>query len=476
MTPSRSVLVAAFAAAALGSLPACRRAAGPAVSAPAIPARGQPEVGPGSVGCAALRCHGESIPADAEKKPDDAWNWAASVWRTQDSHSRAFRTLLGPESKAIVKRLGETTPAGQNPRCLGCHSDPLLAHLDASPAVADARSDGVGCESCHGNAAHWLAVHHTWPASEDLLPLYARHRMVWLNDLTDRAAVCAGCHVGAAAGADVRVRRDVNHDLIAAGHPRLNFEFATYLRAMPPHWQEKDRRRRGPLPPDFATRAWSAGQVAALRASLSLLADRLPAPGKPDPERPWPEFSEFNCFDCHHDLNPAGRPTPASGGRRGLIGWHRGAELRRLAGKAALATDLLEEMNRRLPSAHRLRLIVPALGGVLKSPPTPPAGLLKWARPGKEELGGLNWDEAGWLYHALVAVELARRERAGQGAVEMDRRFAALAELLRLDRDGGPAEGRYHSPKRHDPAAIHAPLREVMDRLEQLLRGPPGPG
>ncbi len=133
-------------------------------------------------------------------------------------------------------------------------------------------------------------------------------------------------------------------------------------------------------------------------------------------------------------------------------------------------------MNRRLPSAHRLRLIVPALGGVLKSPPTPPAGLLKWARPGKEELGGLNWDEAGWLYHALVAVELARRERAGQGAVEMDRRFAALAELLRLDRDGGPAEGRYHSPKRHDPAAIHAPLREVMDRLEQLLRGPPGPG
>jgi hypothetical protein len=275
--------------------------------------QGEPGVGPGSVGCAAVRCHGGSIPPDADKKPADVWRWATTVWRTQDAHSRAYQTLLGRQSKAILERLGDPTPAEQNRRCLGCHSDPLLAHLDASAAVVDTRFDGVGCESCHGNADRWLGMHLTWPAGANRRPLYERDGMVWLNDLNDRAAVCAGCHVGAPTGERVRVSRDVNHDLIAAGHPRLNFEFVTYLRAMPPHWQEKDRVRWGLLPANFATHAWSAGQVVTLRASLSLLADRLPKPGPPDPDRPWPEFSEFNCFDCHHDLSAAGRSTPPAG-------------------------------------------------------------------------------------------------------------------------------------------------------------------
>ncbi len=29
---------------------------------------------------------------------------------------------------------------------------------------------------------------------------------------------------------------EVDHDLIAAGHPALRFEFATYFANLPPHW------------------------------------------------------------------------------------------------------------------------------------------------------------------------------------------------------------------------------------------------
>ena len=47
------------------------------------------------------------------------------------------------------------------------------------------------------------------------MPFTEQTDMVWLYDLDRRAAACAECHVGGAHG-------DVNHDLIAAGHPRLD--------------------------------------------------------------------------------------------------------------------------------------------------------------------------------------------------------------------------------------------------------------
>ena len=34
----------------------------------------------------------------------------------------------------------------------------------------------------------------------------------------------------------------MNHDLVAAGHPRLNFEYASYLAAYPKHWKEPHER------------------------------------------------------------------------------------------------------------------------------------------------------------------------------------------------------------------------------------------
>ena len=81
------------------------------------------------------------------------------------------------------------------------------------------RQDGVNCESCHGPAQLWLAE-HTQYGWNNRPPLEKeRLGMRPTRELPERAAVCVGCHVGPPG-------RDMNHDLIAAGHPRLNFEFA----------------------------------------------------------------------------------------------------------------------------------------------------------------------------------------------------------------------------------------------------------
>ena len=62
----------------------------------------------------------------------------------------------------------------------------------------------------------------------------------------------------------------MDHDLIAAGHPRPNFEFYAYLAKMPAHWDRtKDQQEQG-----NAADAWLVGQVVAAEAAARLLAAR----------------------------------------------------------------------------------------------------------------------------------------------------------------------------------------------------------
>src|SRR5262249_44082077 len=143
--------------------------------------------------------------------------------------------------------------------------------------------NGFGCESCHGPAEHWLAP-HTAPASWSRMNDQTKRGLgFWpLQRMADRAQVCVSCHVG-------EKDRDVNHDLIAAGHPRMNFAFDTYLANLPRHWQpDKDR--------DLES-AWLVGEVVSAHAALELLAHRAEKTAKP-----WPEFAEYDCFACHHNL------------------------------------------------------------------------------------------------------------------------------------------------------------------------------
>jgi len=121
---------------------------------------------------------------------------------------------------------------------------------------------------------------------------------------------CAGCHVGDA-------DRDVNHDLYAAGHPRITFE-AARMHFQPDyrkHWTEKMPQ------PDFEVRAWIVGQAATLRSATDLLRVRAERADKPDGI--WPEFAGYSCYSCHQRVGEGDVRSELSTTTRapGVPGW-----------------------------------------------------------------------------------------------------------------------------------------------------------
>ena len=189
--------------------------------------------------------------------------------------------------------------------CLACHTTPRPSKDLVATEWMNA--DAVGCESCHGASRRWLGPHTTgddWrkrPWSEK-----AELGFQDTKDLVGRTRLCVGCHVGDAGSGEMPAR-EVNHDLIAAGHPRLYFELSAYLDNMPAHWIEKGINggvptRSDPRPSpaaDFPARAWAVGHLVALEASLKLLESRAARAGAAEsPPR--------------HRSRPARPPGPSS--------------------------------------------------------------------------------------------------------------------------------------------------------------------
>jgi hypothetical protein len=199
-----------------------------------------------------------------------------STWVIQDKHAQAFAVLSNPVSVRIARILGLPS-AATAPRCLACHS---LNPPESERARMFDTSDGVSCESCHGPASNWLGPHTTreWTHQQSV-----EAGMTDLRDLSSRTRQCLTCHLGAADKA-------VDHELIAAGHPDLYFELASFSAVMPRHWKPK---------PDAG--AWdevkqlAVGQAAQLREHLARLS-RNATTGV------WPEYAELDCFACHHSL------------------------------------------------------------------------------------------------------------------------------------------------------------------------------
>jgi hypothetical protein len=244
----------------------------------------------GVASCAAASCHGAN---DFNPKKGSEY----SIWVASDPHRKAYRVLSDPRSvrmQEILIKAGLATagqPANANPVCLKCHA--LGGH--ALPVQDPCRlpalvSDGVTCEGCHGPAQLWLTRHYKadWPT----LSPAAKQELgfVDLKNLTVRAWTCTECHVG---GPD----QEVNHVLLAGGHPALRFELAGYHANLPKHWDE-------PKPGgDFEVRLWSLGQLVSADAAVRLLSYRAhqAADGR---SIEWPELTEYDCFACHHDLQP----------------------------------------------------------------------------------------------------------------------------------------------------------------------------
>ena len=225
--------------------------------------------------CGASTCHGSATPRTALRSGIRQTEY--TQWLTTDKHAKAYEVLLKDRSKEMARNLKMTEPPSKSDRCLVCHA------LEAPKELRSASykiEDGVGCETCHGQAEGWLGIHigHGRTAS---LPV----GMYDTRNLVKRAEKCVSCHVG-------DDTRNVDHELIAAGHPDLVFDFETYTAKLPPHWR--------PAPSDgVGGRAWAVGQVVALRESLKRLARRT----QQRAATAWPEFAEFECFACHHDVN-----------------------------------------------------------------------------------------------------------------------------------------------------------------------------
>ncbi len=258
----------------------------------------------GSQTCNSVSCHGRTEPRRVSGGVNGASLQEFALYERHDPHVKAAKTLASPEFQAIIGKLSER-PAGPTRatvyhQCAQCH-DPEGMAAEAVPSSAV--SHGISCETCHGGGKGWLAQHYERDVSRSSLVALG---MRDTKDLHVRGDLCASCHVGGAL-------KNVNHDMLAAGHPPLRFELAAYHRKLTSHdedgkrshWNDA-RERIGTK--DLEVKLWEAGQIASAKAALALLESRAHAGAS------WPEFAEYDCFSCHQRLRPS------DGNRRAVAG------------------------------------------------------------------------------------------------------------------------------------------------------------
>ncbi|MCM2374622.1 hypothetical protein [Aporhodopirellula aestuarii] len=268
----------------------------------------------GAQSCASASCHGGPRPAVVQPRVSRGNEYP--LWVENDPHSQSWRTFCSDESVAMMRRLrilddsGAVIDQAGYDNCLACHNSTPRYHdphqgseFAASYASrhyesASFKREGVGCSACHGPSERWIGTHF----QDHFDPEYAvADGFVNAQDLLTRARMCATCHVGDR-------DRDMNHDLIAAGHPALRYEFTTYHNRQPKHWRDTEARAAW----RYEAQLWLAGQIAAMDASLSLLVERAQSEVRDNSMKvsQWPELAVYDCAACHHTLGFANERRP----------------------------------------------------------------------------------------------------------------------------------------------------------------------
>jgi len=213
-------------------------------------------------------CHGGRAVQDAH--PFDAF----SIWAYKDKHSRSFSDLVeddpGKLSRHIAGWMGYPLDQPESwKKCTVCHM--VDVPQERWGERFDPKTEGVGCEACHGPAEDYLVPHKYQTYEQNLaVGLYD------LKDLRTRARMCLDCHTG------------LDHEIVAAGHPDLNFELFHFSFWQPPHWKYTEAN-----PFNF----WAIGQAAALQKTVDdLVRDS-------NLYQPIPEFQDKSCYNCHHKLD-----------------------------------------------------------------------------------------------------------------------------------------------------------------------------
>lgn len=449
------------------------RAEEPATQAPAatkmiaepIEAGQTPWIGVG--GCAAAACHGGPV-----NQPRGEY----TTWISRDPHSRAYSVLFGEKSLEMARQLAGSDasrmpPPHQNQLCLKCHAPTGPPSERAAQLVGD----GVGCEACHGAAETWSAA-HTAVRWKELSPgeQSAKRRELGMTDMRDvlvRTQQCTACHIGSG-------EADVNHDLIAAGHPRMSFEMGAFHAEMPKHWPYEAERRRDPA---LEAKLWAVGHATSAAAFHELVAARAD-------QKAYMEFANFDCYACHHELrSPSTRQSDdvrvsSNGGLRRLD-WYDAFGPRSPAnvGEAGL------------PAMKVLEISIPNGGLALQHASTATNhrsfsnGLRAWAEElnaysgwteaaviraqlalTDDSLEHVTWDQATQWYLGVVALERSRRDFQGDAppssmSAQIQAELLALKKLLDFP---VTADGvQTNSPRDFDPESFRA----AADRLKAQI-------
>lgn len=400
----------------------------------------------GVASCAATACHGGNGPKGSKGSE-------YTTWVLYDKHTKAYLVLFDDRSQIIEKNYRrlksvKEAHAEQDTLCLRCHA---MNADNGRKSEMFVRDFGVGCESCHGVAEKWLGAHYSrdWKSKLEAKAEETRG-FEPMKQLADRATVCVRCHVG-------HPEKEVNHDLIAAGHPRLNFEFGAFHAMMPKHWQEV----RDNAKPDFEARAWAVGQVVTAKAALALLEHRAKTRSSP-----WPEFAEYECFACHHDLRePSWRQEPGHYGNRkpGSLPWGTWyypmlSQALRSAGMddtqvTSILGELAKEMQKPSPNRSQIekrlretemKSKLDRLAVEMEKAPYQRAALeelFNSIRRDEQKVAATSWDGAAQLYLALAALYNAL------GDIDQGRRDPALRDWLKARAKQLEFPKNYDSPR-----------------------------
>jgi len=221
----------------------------------------------GAGSCNSSNCHGGTTPLPESDSRILGNEYA--TWSVADKHQHAYKVLEEPRGKRMADIL--KIDATKDRRCTVCH---VVGNRDQKTA-----SDGVSCEACHGPAEQWLGPHAKSNPPPTQHADNVKLGMIDTRNIEVRAKLCLSCHLGSG-------ERIVDHELIAAGHPDLAFELDTFTAAQPTHHR--------PRPAAMRLHAWAVGQATALGEGMRLLGEHG--------DKAWPEFSDLECYQCHHDL------------------------------------------------------------------------------------------------------------------------------------------------------------------------------
>lgn len=426
----------------------------------------------GSSSCATAACHGglSGNPIVGAEFP---------IWSQRDPHSRAYSVLLNDLSQQMAARLELKQPPHESAICLNCHSPAQVINAEAEPGRERHSTEGVSCERCHGPAEQWLTPH----VRKDWRPRSLTEKQkLGFRDLTDvltRANLCADCHVGGPG-------LDVNHDLIAAGHPRLFVELSAFHANWPKHFPNnhtRPTRERG-IGADTKGRSeirlasseaklWAIGQVVIAQRSMELLAHRA-AQAETNSSASWPELAEWNCFACHHDLQ-AGSWRQA---RSPLANASRVKNS--LAGNAwpyALIESLAIETNHGELVGEKS--LWQPLRALIAKPVPPPAPIQKHATAIATELGAwakqLNQPEAFDQHFSAAAIDklrLSLTSDVGAKLISQDWDSATQLTLALTSLHHASVASRAAT----DPAGLQTDreVQAVIDSMNESLNFPLG--